>query len=231
VTRAEALDWAALEAELDGRGVAVTVPLLSPEECANVAAMYDDDDRFRSTVVMARHGFGRGEYRYFRELPELVASLRAALYPHLACIANRWAVALGMPAEWPDDHHALLDRCHAEGQRRSTPLLLRYGPGDYNCLHQDLYGPIHFPLQAVIMLDRPGQDFDGGELVIVESRPRMQSRAEVVRVPQGSAAIFPVRERPRIGRRGPYRTQVRHGVSSIGRGLRRTLGIIFHDAA
>jgi hypothetical protein len=231
VTRAEALDWVTLEAELDGRGVAVTTPLLSPEECANVAAMYDDEERFRSTVAMARHGFGRGEYRYFRKPPEPVESLRAALYPRLASIANRWAAALGMPAEWPDDHNALLDRCHAAGQRRSTPLLLRYGPGDYNCLHQDLYGPIHFPLQAVIMLDRPGQDFDGGELVIVENRPRMQSRAEVVRVPQGSAAIFPVRERPRIGSRGIYRTQVRHGVSSIDRGLRRTLGIIFHDAA
>jgi uncharacterized protein len=225
------LDWPALEASLDDRGYAVTPPLLSQAGCATIAALYDDAALFRSTVVMARHGFGCGEYRYFASPPEPVAALRGALYPHLAEIANRWAARLGQPAEWPEHHAKLLARCHAGGQRRSTPLLLRYGSGDYNCLHQDLYGPIHFPLQAVVMLDRPGKDFVGGDLVLVENRPRMQSRAEVVRLPQGCAAIFPVRERPRQGSRGTYRTQVRHGVSSIDRGLRRTLGIIFHDAA
>ena len=224
-------DWDAIEASLDGRGYAVTPPLLSAEACANIAAHYEVDTLFRSTITMARHGFGRGEYRYFSAPPPAIAALRSALYPPLARIANRWAALLGKPADWPADHAGLLERCHADGQRRSTPLLLRYGPGDYNCLHQDLYGPIHFPLQAVVMLDRPGEDFEGGRLVLVENRPRMQSRGEAVDVPQGAAAIFPVRERPRSGARGVYRTTVRHGVSSIERGLRRTLGIIFHDAA
>ena len=180
---------------------------------------------------MGRHGYGEGRYRYFAyPLPPVVAALREALYPHLARIANRWSARLGTPANWPPTHAELVDRCHAAGQTRPTPLLLRYGPGDYNCLHQDLYGPVHFPLQAVVQLDRPGVDFDGGALVIVENRPRRQSRCEAVLAPQGAITILPVRERPRQGPRGAYRTQLRHGVSSIERGERRTLGIIFHDA-
>jgi hypothetical protein len=231
VTGVDAICWRELEAGLDDRGYAVTPPLLAPDTCAALAALFDDDRLFRSTVEMARHGFGRGQYRYFAVPPGPVAGLRNALYPKLAGIANRWAAMLGISGDWPAQHAELLARCHAAGQRRSTPLLLRYGPGDYNCLHQDLYGPIHFPLQAVVMLDRPGVDFDGGELVLVEKRPRMQSRAEVIRLEQGCAAIFPVRERPRQGRRGVHRTEVRHAVASVGGGRRRTLGLIFHDAA
>ena len=226
----DALDWAALGDAIDDRNFAVTPPLLSPAACGDIAALYDEDAHFRSTVVMERHGFGRGEYRYFAAPPPQVAALRSALYPHLAWIADRWAKLLGRPGDWPATHAAMLAMCHAAGQTRSTPLLLRYGPGDYNCLHQDLYGAVHFPLQAVVQLDRPGIDFDGGALVLVENRPRMQSRCEVAALPQGAIAVFPVRERPRQGARGVYRTQVRHGVASIDRGLRRTLGIIFHDA-
>jgi len=227
-----ALDWDALELRLDERNYAVTTPLLSASECGDIAALYADDARFRSTVVMARHGFGRGEYRYFAApLPALVTELRTALYPHLARIANRWARELGVAADWPETHAELIERCRDAGQTRPTPLILCYGPGDYNCLHQDLYGDVHFPLQAVIQLDRPGIDFDGGALVLVENRPRRQSRCETVRLDQGAIAVFPVRERPRRGARGVYRTQVRHGVASVDRGLRRTLGIIFHDAA
>lgn len=227
-----ALNWAALTTSIDELNYAITAPLLSPEHCADLAALYGQAPMFRSTIVMSRYGFGRGEYKYFAEpLPALVQTLRQALYPPLAQIANQWATQLGLPASWPDQHETLRQQCHAAGQTRPTPLMLRYGPGDYNCLHQDLYGDIHFPLQAVIMLDRPGVDFDGGVLTLVENRPRMQSRCETVPLAQGQVAIIPVRERPRVGTRGPYRTQIRHGVSSVHRGLRRTLGIIFHDAA
>jgi uncharacterized protein len=230
--RIAALDWARLSASIDELNYALTPPLLSQADCEAVAGLYGQASKFRSTVVMSRYGFGRGEYKYFAEpLPAIVQTLRQALYPSLATIANRWAIQLGLPAQWPAEHDALRQQCHAAGQTRPTPLLLRYGPGDYNCLHQDLYGAIHFPLQAVIMLDRPGIDFDGGVLTLVENRPRMQSRCETVALTQGQMAIIPVRERPRVGSRGPYRTQLRHGVSSVHRGLRRTLGIIFHDAA
>lgn len=226
-----ALDWNALEAVLEERSYAVTPPLLDADTCGALAESFNDDAAFRSTVVMARHGYGRGRYRYFAHpLPPAVASLREALYPHLARIANGWAERLGLLADWPPTHAELIERCRAAGQMRPTPLLLRYGPGDYNCLHQDLYGPVHFPLQAVVQLDRPGADFDGGALVIVENRPRRQSRCEAVLAPQGAITILPVRDRPRQGPRGAYRTQLRHGVSSIERGERRTLGIIFHDA-
>lgn len=226
-----ALDWNALEAMLEERSYAVTPPLLDADACAALAESFNDDAAFRSTVVMARHGYGRGSYRYFAyPLPPVVASLRDALYPHLAHIANGWAERLGLPADWPPTHVELIERCRAAGQTRPTPLLLRYGPGDYNCLHQDLYGPVHFPLQLVVQLDRPGVDFDGGALVLVENRPRGQSRCEAVLAPQGAITILPVRDRPRQGPRGAYRTQLRHGVSGIERGERRTLGIIFHDA-
>jgi uncharacterized protein len=226
-----ALDWNALEAMLEERSYAVTPPLLDADTCAALAESFNDDAAFRSTVVMARHGYGRGSYRYFAyPLPPVVASLRDALYPHLARIANGWAERLGLPADWPPTHVDLIERCRAAGQMRPTPLLLRYGPGDYNCLHQDLYGPVHFPLQLVVQLDRPGVDFDGGALVLVENRPRRQSRCEAVLAPQGAITILPVRDRPQQSPRGAYRTQLRHGVSSIERGEQRTLGIIFHDA-
>lgn len=231
VSTIDALDWHALETMLDDRSYAVTPPLLDAGTCAAVATSFHEEPLFRSTVVMGRHGYGRGTYRYFAyPLPPVVAALREALYPHLARIANRWAEQLGAPPEWPHVHAELLERCHAAGQTRPTPLLLRYGPGDYNCLHQDLYGPVHFPLQAVVQLDRSGTDFDGGTLVLVENRQRRQSRCEAVLAPQGAVTIVPVRDRPRQGPRGVYRTQLRHGVSSIDRGERRTLGIIFHDA-
>ncbi len=227
------LDWADLNRQLDEDGAAVTPPLLSPEHCAQLSALYDrPQTAFRSTVVMARHGFGRGAYKYFAQpLPKVVGDLRAAFYPPLAAVANRWAGLLGQTADWPGSLQALQERCAAAGQTRPTPLLLRYGQGDYNCLHQDLYGEIHFPLQMVFLLSRPGQDFTGGELVLVEQRPRMQSRPLVVSLSQGAAAIFPVRDRPRAGARGWLRSQMRHGVSVIRAGTRTTLGLIFHDAA
>jgi hypothetical protein len=228
----ETLDWTRLAAELDAHGCAVVPGLLDAAECADVAGWYDEADRFRSTVVMARHGFGRGEYRYFRyDLPPLVQALRGGLYPRLAAIANAWNAALGDPARFPEDHAAYLDRCHAAGQTRPTPLLLRYGPGDYNCLHQDLYGDHVFPLQAAVLLSEPGRDFEGGEFVLTEQRPRMQSRAEVVPLKAGDAVIFPVHHRPVRGSRGLYRVNLRHGVSRLRSGRRHTLGVIFHDAA
>ena len=199
--------------------------------CADLAASYDADGLFRSTVTMARHGFGRGEYRYFAyPLPPLVSALRTALYPHLAEIANRWHARMSMDRRFPDTHAAFLAQCHADGQTRPTPLLLRYGPGDYNCLHQDLYGEHVFPLQVAVLLSAPGSDFDGGELVLTEQRPRMQSRAAVVPLAQGDAVVFAVNQRPMRGSRGDYRVTMRHGVSAIRRGQRYTLGIIFHDA-
>jgi hypothetical protein len=226
------IDWQALGAELDAYGCARISGLLNPEDCAATAALYERDTLFRSTVVMARHGFGRGEYRYFAyPLPDVVQELRTALYPPLAEVANRWNAALGLPERFPEDHAAFLDRCHAAGQTRPTPLLLRYGEGDYNCLHQDLYGAHVFPLQVAVLLSEPGRDFQGGEFVLTEQRPRMQSRAEVVPLSQGDAVVFAVHHRPVTGARGPYRVNLRHGVSRLRSGSRHTLGIIFHDAA
>jgi hypothetical protein len=218
--------------ELDGTGFALLPALLSAEACAAIAAGYDDDARYRSKVVMARHGFGRGEYKYFGyPLPDPVQSLRAALYPLLAPIANRWETALGRERRFPAAHVDFLKECHAAGQARPTPLLLRYGPGDYNCLHQDLYGEQVFPLQVAILLSEPGEDFEGGEFVLTEQRPRMQSRADVVPLQRGMGVVFAVNERPVAGTRGTYRVKMRHGVSRIRSGSRHTLGIIFHDAA
>ena len=229
--RVGALDWARLAARLDDEGHAVVESLLTPDECAALTGLYDVDTRFRSRVVMARHGFGLGEYKYFAHpLPETVGALRTSLYPGLAEVANRWSGALGLAERYPDDHAAFLDRCHRSGQTKPTPLLLRYGSGDYNCLHQDVYGDHLFPLQVTVLLAVPGQDFTGGEFVLLEQRPRMQSRAEVVPLGQGDAVIFPVRHRPVRGRRGSYRVALRHGVSRVRSGHRHTLGVIFHDA-
>ena len=228
---ATAPDWAAIARELDACGAAVLPGLLNPAACAALIALYDDPARFRSRVVMARHGFGRGEYQYFADpLPPRVAGLRTALYPPLAAIANRWAAALGETMRFPDEHAAFLARCRAGGQTRPTPLLLRYGPGDYNCLHQDLYGAHVFPLQVAVLLSEPGEDFSGGEFVLTEQRPRMQSRAEVVPLGRGDAVVFPVHHRPVRGTRGVYRVTMRHGVSRVRSGSRHTLGVIFHDA-
>ncbi len=230
--RVAANDWPALAAELNAYGCAVLPRLFSPEECRAIAALYADERHFRSRVVMARHGFGKGEYQYFkRPLPDLVSDFRAALYPPLAGIANAWKESLDSEDRFPADHATYLKRCHDAGQTRPTPLLLQYGPGDYNCLHQDLYGEHVFPLQAVVLLSEPGKDFDGGELVLTEQRPRMQSRAQVLLLRRGDAAIFAVRERPVQGTRGAYRVNMRHGVSRVRAGLRHTLGIIFHDAS
>jgi uncharacterized protein len=229
--RVAALDWPAIGASLDAHGCA-TIPRLLPEDdCRALTRSYANDAQFRSRVVMSRHGFGRGEYKYFAyPLPELVASLRAALYPPLASIANRWNAAMGIGTRYPDDLTTFLERCRAAGQGKPTPLLLQYGEGDYNCLHQDLYGELAFPLQVAVLLAEPGRDFTGGEFVLTEQRPRMQSRAEVVALARGDAVIFPVRHRPVQGTRGTYRVNLRHGVSRIRSGSRATLGIIFHDA-
>ena len=225
-------DSAAMAADLDARGWAVLPSLLDPAACAEIAAGYDDEARFRSQVVMARHGFGRGDYRYFRyPLPDPIAALRAALYPPLVAVANRWHERLGLPTRFPADHADFLARCHEAGQARPTPLLLRYGTGDYNCLHQDLYGEHVFPLQVAILLSRPDEDFAGGEFILTEQRPRMQSRVEVVPLAQGDAVVFAVNHRPVAGSRGDYRVAMRHGVSTVRLGRRHTLGIIFHDAA
>ncbi len=231
-SRLAGIDWERIGAELDGFGVATTGVLLTPEECAGIASRYAQEEGFRSRVVMSRHGFGRGEYKYYAyPLPDLIAELRTALYPPLAAIANRWEEALGRGGDYPQDHAAYLDRCHAAGQRRPTPLLLRYGAGDYNCLHQDLYGALAFPLQIAFLLSAPGEHFTGGEFVLTEQRPRMQSRAEVVSLRQGEGVIFAVNQRPVQGGRGVYRVTMRHGVSRLRSGERFTLGIIFHDAA
>ena len=225
------IDWGAVAADLDAQGWARVPALLTSAECDATAGLYDTGD-FRSRVIMARHGYGRGEYRYFAyPLPDPVAALRAGLYPHLAPIANRWHQMMGIDVQFPETHAAFLDRCHAAGQTRPTPLLLRYGPGDYNCLHQDLYGEHVFPLQAAILLSQPGADFDGGEFVLTEQRPRMQSRPAVVPLSKGDMVIFAVNQRPVQGTRGPYRVAMRHGVSALRAGQRHTLGIIFHDAA
>lgn len=218
--------------ELDARGIAIVPKLLSPEECAALAALYPRDDVFRSRVVMARHGFGRGEYKYFRyPLPPIIANLRPALYAQLAPLANEWNTRMGIEARYPEHHSEFLQRCHDAGQDKPTPLLLQYGEGDYNCLHQDLYGEHVFPIQAAILLSEPGRDFTGGEFVITEQRPRMQSRPEVVPLAQGDAVAFAVHHRPVQGTRGTYRVNLRHGVSRVRSGHRHTTGIIFHDAA
>ncbi|WP_294090604.1 2OG-Fe(II) oxygenase [Sphingomonas sp.] len=225
---------ATIAAALDERGWARLPALLSAEECAATAALYATPDPalFRSEVVMARHGFGRGVYRYFAyPLPPLVGALRTGLYAALAPVANQWQARLGEAVRFPAAHADYLARCHAAGQQRPTPLLLRYGPGDYNCLHQDVYGAELFPLQVAVLLSAPGRDFEGGEFVLTEQRPRLQSRASVVPLAQGDAVVFAVRTRPVRGSRGDYRTQLRHGVSEVRRGSRHTLGIIFHDAA
>jgi hypothetical protein len=229
--RVGALDWTRIAGELDAHGCATTGPLLSPAECAAIASRYDADAIYRSRVIMARHGFGRGEYKYFAyPLPDTVAALRAALYPPLAQVANRWNERMQLAQRFPAAHAAYLKRCHAAGQVKPTPLLLQYGAGDYNCLHQDVYGELVFPLQVAFLLSRPGEDFSGGEFVLTEQRPRMQSRAEVVPLRQGEGVIFPVHHRPVQGTRGIYRVNMRHGVSRLRSGRRHTLGVIFHDA-
>jgi uncharacterized protein len=228
--RVSALPWTDISADLDAQGFALTPPVLGARECRELASLYDNG-RHRSTVDMARHRFGRGEYKYFdHPLPEAVAELRSALYPPLAGAANRWAEALGADERYPATLEAFLDRCRTAGQTRPTPLILRYGEGDWNALHQDLYGDVHFPFQAVTLLDRPGQDFEGGEFVLVEQRPRAQSRAHVVPLVRGAFLVFATRERPARGTRGHYRAQMRHGVSTLRSGRRTTLGLVFHDA-
>jgi hypothetical protein len=231
--RVAALDWSRIETALDAEGAATTGVLLSPAECAALEALYDGEDPglFRSRVVMAKHGFGRGEYKYFAApLPEPVAALRAALYPRLMPLANRWHAAMGLEPRFPEALPEFLARCHQAGQTRPTPLLLRYGPGDHNCLHQDLYGEHVFPLQVAFLLSDPETDFQGGAFVLTEQRPRMQSRAEVVPLRRGEGVVFAVRHRPVRGSRGTYRVAMRHGVSTVRAGRRHTLGIIFHDA-
>ncbi|HEX6534044.1 MAG TPA: 2OG-Fe(II) oxygenase [Gemmatimonadaceae bacterium] len=230
-SRVSAYDWTEAGRSLDAHGWAMLEGVLSAEECAAIARLYDDGGRFRSHIVMARHGFGRGEYKYFAyPLPDIIADLRAALYRRLAPIANRWNEAMGIDVRYPAEHASFLERCHAAGQTRPTPLLLQYGAGDFNALHQDLYGEHVFPFQVVFLLSRPGVDFTGGEFVLVEQRPRMQSRVEVVPLGMGDGAIFAVHHRPVQGTRGVYRVNLRHGVSRLRSGRRHTTGVIFHDA-
>jgi hypothetical protein len=231
VRRVKSIDWERVSENLDVQGSALIERLITPLECAALSRLYSNDELFRSRVVMERHGFGRGEYKYFAyPLPEIVARLRAVLYPRLAPIANRWNTALGINVRFPDKHAEFIQRCHAAGQRRPTPLLLQYGVEDYNCLHQDLYGEHVFPLQVAVLLSEPGRDFAGGEFVLTEQRPRMQSRPEVVPLRQGDAVVFAVHHRPVQGTRGVYRVNLRHGVSRVRSGHRHTLGVIFHDA-
>ena len=227
----KALDWTRVSQDLDSQGSAVIERLLSPDECQAVRALYPKDDIFRSRVVMARHGFGRGEYKYFSyPLPDVIAALRTAIYPHLVPIANRWNNAMGIDVRYPEKHADFIERCHQAGQDKPTPLLLQYGADDYNCLHQDLYGEHVFPLQLTILLSNPNKDFTGGEFVMTEQRPRMQSRPIVVPLRQGGGVVFAVHNRPVQGTRGVYRVNLRHGVSRILSGHRHTVGIIFHDA-
>ncbi|MBM7048517.1 MULTISPECIES: 2OG-Fe(II) oxygenase [Rhizobium] len=226
-----AYDWKALAGELDSFGCAVLTKLLAPEECRAIAGLYPDESHFRSHVIMARHGFGKGEYRYFKyPLPDLLGGLRTALYPRLADVANEWNARMGIDERYPDEHASFLKQCHAAGQVRPTPLLLQYVPGDFNCLHQDLYGDLAFPIQVAILLSEPGRDFTGGEFALTEQRPRMQSRVEVVPLRQGDAVAFAVHNRPVRGSKGNYRVNLRHGVSRVRSGMRHTVGIIFHDA-
>jgi hypothetical protein len=229
--RIKAADWEAVAAALDARGCATIERLLTSDECNAVAGLYSADGLFRSRVVMARHGYGRGEYKYFNyPLPGIIAALRTSLYPYLATIANRWSAALRSKVRFPAKHAEFIERCHDAGQSRPTPLLLKYEAGDYNCLHQDLYGEHVFPLQVTILLSEPGRDFTGGEFVLTEQRPRMQSRPEVVPLEQGDAVVFAVHHRPVQGARGICRVNMRHGVSRLHSGRRHTLGVIFHDA-
>jgi uncharacterized protein len=229
--RVEAIHWDHVSRDLDAYGSATVERLLSPDECETLAGLYSHDDLFRSRVVMARHGFGRGEYKYFRyPLPELIADLRTVFYPHLVPIANRWNTAMGIAVRYPDSHADFIARCHQAGQVKPTPLLLQYGTDDYNCLHQDLYGEHVFPLQLAILLSEPQKDFTGGEFVMTEQRPRMQSRPMVVSLRQGDGVVFAVHQRPVQGSRGFYRVTLRHGVSRLRSGHRHTLGVIFHDA-
>ena len=228
----QAIDWPSVAAQLDSGGWAVLPRLLTPMACRELAELYPDDGRFRSRVVMGRHGFGRGEYKYFAyPLPPLVAELRTRLYPHLAPVANEWSRRLGGEQRYPSSLDAFLRRCHAAGQVKPTPLLLQYGPEDYNCLHQDLYGEWVFPLQLTVLLSQPDSEFTGGEFVLTEQRPRMQSRVEVVPLGQGDAVVFAVHHRPVHGPRGEHRVNLRHGVSRVRSGRRQTLGVIFHDAS
>ena len=230
--RIAALDWEALRTQLSETGFAQTPPVYTAGECRELDRLFDEDDRFRSTVDMRRHRFGEGQYRYFdAPLPGPIDDARRALYPPLAEVANSWAQQLGQPAAYPSELDGFLERCHRAGQRRTTPLILRYHAGGHNTLHQDLYGELAFPLQAVTILNRPGRDFDGGQFVLVEQRPRAQSRAHVIDLRRGAFLIFPTRERPVRGTRGWYRTNMRHGVATVHRGQRTTLGVIFHDAA
>jgi hypothetical protein len=229
--RVAALDWQRIASDLDAYGCAIVPGLLASAECKSVEALYATEKLFRSRIVMARHGYGRGEYQYFAyPLPALVATLRAALYPGLASIANAWNAKMNVDTRYPENHADYLARCHRAGQTRPTPLILKYETGDYNCLHQDLYGEHVFPLQVAFLLSAPERDFTGGEFVLTEQRPRMQSRAEVVPLAQGDGVIFPVHHRPVQGTRGIYRVNMRHGVSRLRSGHRHTLGIIFHDA-
>lgn len=231
ITRAAGFDWQQIGQELDDRGSALLPGILTADECLALAGLYSEDSLFRSRVVMARHGFGKGEYQYFGyPLPGLIQGLRSALYRELAPVANRWNAAMGIEVRYPETHDAFIRRCHDAGQTRPTPLLLQYGEGDFNCLHQDLYGDHLFPIQVAILLSEPQRDFTGGEFVLTEQRPRMQSRAEVVPLRQGDAVAFAVRHRPVQGTRGTYRVNLRHGVSRLRSGRRHTLGIIFHDA-
>jgi uncharacterized protein len=229
--RVKSIAWEKVSQQLDAYGSAMIEQLITPAECGALTALYLIDGKFRSRVVMARHGFGRGEYKYFSyPLPGIVAELRSVFYPQLAPIANRWNAAMGLAVRYPEQHADYLARCHAAGQVRPTPLLLQYGADDYNCLHQDLYGEHVFPLQVAVLLSAPGKDFTGGEFVLTEQRPRMQSRPEVVPLRQGDAVIFAVAQRPVRGTRGAYRVNLRHGVSRLRSGNRTTLGVIFHDA-
>ncbi|HEY6903134.1 MAG TPA: 2OG-Fe(II) oxygenase [Candidatus Acidoferrales bacterium] len=230
--RIDALNWESAEDSLSRRGYAVTAPILSPDECASLAAMYGDESRFRSQIVMERYRFGVGDYKYFANpLPEIIASLRTAAYPHLAKVANQWAEALGEKSpRFPAEHAAFLKICHKAGQTKPTPLLLHYETGGYNCLHQDIYGEVAFPLQMVFLLRQQGRDWEGGEFLLVEQQPRAQSKAEVVHADRGQAIIFTTCYRPVRGTRGYYRVNVKHGVRRLHRGTRYTLGIIFHDA-
>ncbi len=230
--RVQMIDWPATATDLDAQGWTVLPGLLTQQECESTAGLYQSGGRFRSKVIMARHGFGRGEYQYFAyPLPDLVADLRNALYAPLASVAGHWNEAMGIGVRYPAAHAAFVERCHQAGQTRPTPLLLQYGPGDYNCMHQDLYGEHVFPLQVAILLSEPGKDFTGGEFVLTEQRPHMQSRPAVVSLRQGDAVVFAVHHRPVQGARGIYRTILRHGVSKLHSGHRHTLGVIFHDAA
>ena len=231
VDRVNALDWQCISQELDQQGDGLLQTLLTSEECDALAGLYPEDEHFRSLVVMERHGFGRGEYKYFRyPLPEIVSELRTALYPHLEPVANRWNQVMGIDVRYPELHADFIQRCNQAGQQRPTLLLLQYGPGDFNCLHQDIYGEHVFPIQVTVLLSEPGQDFTGGEFVLTEQRPRMQSRPEVVPLRKGDAVAFAVHHRPAEGKRRTYRVNFRHGVSRVRSGRRYTLGIIFHDA-